>query len=522
MREKYEKKGGEALSRTEKALKNVKLALAAQLVTLLASFVSRRFFTHYLSVEYLGLSGLFSNVLTVLSLAELGVGASITYSLYRPIAEGDRPKTAALMRLFKKLYTIIGIVVFVLGCLATPLLRFFVDDIEKTISAIPEFYLIYILYVVNSSVSYFFTYKKTLIIADQKKYITSYLSAISSVALSILECVILALTRNYVLFMVVTVVITICENVAASLIASKLYPYLLDKSACLDDGDMAEIKTNVGASLLHNIGGVIVNGTDNILISRLVGFAAEGIYSNYHLISAAVDSMLRPIFLGISSSFGDLAVDCDNEKKTSVFQSMFFIGAWLYGFCAICMLALYQPFISLWLGDEYLLSETAVIFIALNFYLLGMRRPGMVAREAMGLLRYDKWKSISEAAINLVFSILLAGRFGIVGILAGTAISSLSTCFWIEPIVLYRHGFCKSAGGFFKRYAAYTAVSMLALALTIAICGRVAVGGIFGFVIRAAVCAVVPNLIFILMYNKTKEYRYCLNILKQKINFKRK
>lgn len=509
------------MSRTEKALKNVKFAFAVQFVTLLASFVSRRFFAHYLSVEYLGLSGLFSNVLTVLSLAELGIGASITYSLYRPIAEGNKPKISALMRLFKRLYTIIGIAVFVLGILVTPFLRYFVDDMDETLRAIPKFYLIYFLYVLNSSVSYFFTYKKTLMIADQKKYITSLISAVSSVVLSVFECVILALTSDYVLFMIVTVVFTLGENIASSIVAKRLYPYLDDDCEKLSEDDLSEIKTNVSASILHNIGGVVVNGTDNILISRLVGFVTEGIYSNYHLISAALDSLLRSIFLGISSSFGDLAASCDNDKKTNVFQSMFFIGAWLYGFCAICMLCLYQPFISLWLGEEYLLSKTAVIFIVVNFYLLGMRRPGMVAREAMGLLRYDKWKSIAEAAINLVFSILLAKYFGIVGILAGTAVSTVSTCFWVEPIVLYRRGLERCAGGFFLRYALYTAVTLMALFVTAAICSAADIGGLVGFVFRAAICAVVPNVVFILMYNKTSEYKYCLDIIKQKIKLKR-
>lgn len=506
------------MTRTDNAIRNAKYVLFAQALSLVFSFITRRFYVEFLSAEYLGLNGLFSNILTVLSLAELGIGTSVTFSLYKPIAERDEVKTAALMRFFGRAYTVIGTVVLAVGLLLVPFLRFFVDDIEAVLDAVPRFYLIYALYVIRSACSYFFTYKRTLLVADQKRYVSSLVAICSSIALFVAECTSIYFTRDYVLFMVLSIVIVLADNIAVSIVADRMYPFLRkNKNTALDPDDKAVIKTNIEASFLHNIGGVIVNGTDNIIISRFVGFLKEGIYSNYHLICAAVDSLIRPVFQSITPSFGDLGVSGDDKHKTAVFHNIFFAASWIYGFCSIAIFILAEPFITLWLGDGFELESSAVLILACNFYVTGMRRPGMLAREAMGLLRYDKWKSIIEAAINLVVSIALARPLGVTGVLIGTLASSLLTCFWIEPLVLYRYGLRENVGKYFVRYGTYTAVSAVAFAISYFVCSAVTIAGIFGFSIKTVVCCVVPSAIYTLVYFRTNEMKSYISLIKLKM-----
>ena len=511
-------KGVSRLTRTEKTLRNARYGVACQLVVLLTGFVSRRVIISYLAAEYLSVGGLFSNIMTVLSLAELGVGAAITYSLYKPLSEGDEGKICSLMRLFRRAYTVIGLSVLALGCAILPLLRFFVDDIDAALSAVPDFYIIYVLYVVNSSVSYFLAYKRTLLIADQRRYVTSITSSVSQIVLCAAAFLLLGFTKNYVLFMAATVFVTAIENVIISIIARRVYPYLNYKNTQpLEDSEKSTIKTNVKAALMHNIGGVLVNGTDNIIISRFVSFLAEGLYTNFHLISAAADSLLRPVFQSATASFGDLSVEADNEKKTVVFHRMFFAGAWLYGLCAICIANLSLPTVTLWLGEEFGIDTFSIMLVALNFYLVGMRRPGMSAREAMGLLRYDRWKSIIEAVLNIILSVILAKNLGIAGVLLGTTISSLSTCFWIEPLVLFRHGLGHGLGKYFARYGIYSLVTGAAFAATYLICDAISVGGIGGLLIKGLVCLTVTNLLYVIAYFKFDEFKYFYKLLLSKI-----
>ena len=505
------------MNRTQKTMKNARFAVLCQIITLLVNLITRRLIVAYLATEYLGLGGLFSNILTVLSLAELGIGTSVTYSLYKPIKEGDEGKIRALMRLFGRAYTVIGAAVAALGAALLPLLRYFVDDIDAVTAAIPNFYVIYALYVANAASSYLFSSRRMLIVADQKRYLLSLMSALSQIILCGAAFAVFAITGNYVIFMAINIVVTFGENVILYIIAGKMYPYLKEKSAdALTPGDKGEIKTNVCASAMHNIGGVLVNGTDNIIISRFVSFITEGIYTNYHMISAAVDSILRPIFIGATASFGDLSVDGDGERKNAVFHKMFFAGAWLYGFSAICVAVLSRPFVAIWLGEGFELDGFSVFFVALNLYLLGMRRACICARDAMGLMRYDKWKSIAEAAINLAASIILAKFMGLPGVLLGTTISCLSTCFWVEPLVLYKHGIGKGLGKYFARYALYAAVTGAAFAATYFICAAIPLTGIWGLIVKALVCLAVPNAIFAVSYCKIEEFKYFNNYIREK------
>ena len=499
------------MSRVKNSVKNIKYGVVGQILSLVVSFVARMVFVSTLGSEYLGLHGLFTNVLSILLFAELGIGAAIAFSLYKPLSEQNIPKIKVLMRLFKRAYITIGIIIATLGLSIAPFLSFLVKDMPN----IPHIHLIYLMFVTNSAISYFFSYKRSLIIADQKRYIATYYRYGFFIILNILQSIFLITTKNYLLFLVLQILFTFIENLIVSRKADKLYPYLKEKTSENLDGDTKKtIVRNVKAMMIHKIGGIVVNGTDNLLISKFVGLISVGIYSNYLLVITALNSIFGMIFQGVTASIGNLGATQSEEKSLFIFKCLNFIGFWIYGFATICLINLINPLISIWLGEEYLFSVSLVMVITVNFYLTGMRLSVLTFRDALGLYWNDRYKPLFESSINLVASIILVKKFGIVGVFIGTTISTLSTCFWVEPYVLFKYGLKSSTVSYFIRYIINTLILLLGASLTWLICSFIDGFTILSFSLKLLVCIVVPNVIFTLVFRRTEEFNYLISVLK--------
>lgn len=499
----------DAVNRTANTLRNIKTAIIGQALAILINIISRKIFLIFLSVEYLGLNGLFSNILSMLALAELGVGTAIIYSLYRPIAENNVEEIKSLMKLYKYIYCSVGAFILIAGCALTPFLHLFVREMPN----IPYIRLIYIIFVLNSAVSYFYTYKRSLIIANQMQYIITIYHYSFMIFMNFSQIIVLYFTHNFILYLLLQTTNTLLENVLISRKADSMYPYIRGKNIFpLRNEVKSEIKRNVFAMVFHRIGGVIVFATDNILISKIIDLNTVGLYSNYMLIRQAVNAVTGQLFQSVSASFGNLNAQASDERKLEIFYVMNFAGAWIFGFCSICIFNLVNPFISLWLGEEYLFSMNVVFWIVLAFYVTGMRQACLTARDAMGLFWYDRYKPVFEIGINIVMSIILGVRYGISGIMAGTVISTMLTCFWIEPYILYKYGFHSPMAQFFIRYFHYSQVTLFAGYATALLCSRISSNGLIGFLIKWIACMILPNIIFLLCYRKTNELNFILHI----------
>lgn len=485
--------------------RNLKFAVAGEFLLAVLKFASRRVFVLLLGREYLGLNGLFTDVLSMLSLAELGFSVSITYSLYRPVAQGDTEMIKSLIRLYRRVYRAVGLTVFAAGLLMTPFLGFFVREIPENIPNIP---LIYVLNLANASISYFFSYKSTLLFVHQKKYIETTIRAVVSLAATTAQIAVLLWTKNYLYYLFLAIGATVAQNAAVSINADRLFPYLREKDVRpLLKGTLEEISRNVRAMLLHRIGTVAVFNTDNLLISKFVGVAAAGLYSNYMMIRGFLNIMVSALFDAITPTMGNLAATEAEERTQISFHRLFFFSAWLFGWMSICLFCLYDPFIDLWLGEGYLLSKPAVLLIVLNFYVNSMRTPVNNTKSVLGLFWDDRYKSIVEAVFNLAVSVLLAGSWGVEGIMAGTLVSSIAFPLWCEPLVLYSRGLHAPVRRYFARYLVHLAVTFAAGALTWALCGLTS-GGAAGFILKAAICVVIPNLFFLISYHRTQEFAF--------------
>ena len=492
------------MSRIDNSLKNMKFGTIGFLLSYIFTFATRKIFVVFLTIEYLGLNGLFSNILSMLSLAELGIGTAICFSLYKPLAFNETEKIQALMQLFKKAYTIIGLLVLGIGLSIIPLLPFLLGEVPN----IPHLNIIYSLFVIDSGVSYFLSYKRTILVADQKKYIDTTFYYGFQVGKSLLQILVLVLTGNFILFLIVMLSTTVVENLAIRHKINRMYPYLVKmEKKYLSQEEKTQIKKNVYALTFHKIGGVVVNGTDNILMVKFVSLASAGINANYTLITSALGKVMRIIFTSLTASIGNLTAEKQAEGSKPFFDQLNFITAWVYGFSAICLLALFNPFISLWLGAEYLFEYKIVLVIVLNFYLGGMLMPIRTFKSSMGLFWYDRYKPIFESLINLGFSIYLVTKVGLVGVLIGTTISTVTTCFWFEPFVLFRYGFEQPVIIYFIKYIRYSLVTLAIGLVTILTVSAINLESpILDFLASMAVCSLIPNMLYLLVYFRNAEF----------------
>lgn len=489
----------------------MKYAIAGQIIGLLISFVSRTIFVRTLSAQYLGLNGLFTNLLSIISLAELGIGPAIIYSMYKPLAVRDTYKINALMNLYKKAYITIGIFIMVLGSALVPFLDYLIKDIPD----IPYLRLIYLMFVLNSSISYFYSYKRSLIIADQKRYIDTFYRYFFYFLLNIAQITALLLTRNFILYIGLQIINTFAENIVVSKKADQLYPFINDKtSAILEKSEKETIIKNVKAMVFHKIGGIIVMGTDNVLIAKLIGVVQLGVYSNYQLIIKSLNVVFELAFQSFTASIGNLGATETNDKSRFIFECINLFGFWIYGFSSICLISLFNPFIDLWLGEEYLFPFPIVFVIVVSFYLTGMRKSVLTFRDALGLFWYDRYKALLEACINLLGSIVLAKYIGISGIFIGTIISTLTTCFLVEPYVLFKYGFKDSVKSYYLKYVIHTILIIIVGTITWSITNLLPGSTLLSFSGKLLVCIIFPNLILLIVFWKNKEFQYMLNIIK--------
>lgn len=499
------------MTRTFNSIKNIKYILVGQAASVLISFFTRIVFVRILSSEYLGLNGLFTNILSILSFAELGIGSAITYSLYKPLAEKNQKMILALMRVFKQTYTVIGIIIAILGVGFTPFLELLIKDIPN----IPYIQSIYLMFVINSVISYFFSYKRSLLIADQRKYIDTIYHYSFYFGLNIAQILILLITHNYMLFLFLQVINTLLLNIFLVDKVNKIYPFIKTKAReRLDAQDKKTLMQNIKAMVFHKIGDIAVLGTDNLLISKYVGVIAVGLYSNYLLLISALNSVYGLIFQAITASVGNLVVTDTKEKVEYVFRSIELIGFWIYAFSSICFFNLFNPFIRIWLGEEYLFPMPLVLLIVINFYLTGMRKSVITFRDAMGLYWYDRYKPLFESGINLIVSVILVQQIGVIGVFIGTATSTLSTCFWVEPYVLYKRGFNRAVLPYFERYALKTSVMIIAGLITWRLCGLFNGVGMTVLILKIFICIVIPNTSFIVVFWKSEEFQYLVRTLK--------
>ncbi|MGU8221422.1 lipopolysaccharide biosynthesis protein [Clostridium perfringens] len=496
-------------SRTKNTIKNIKFSLLNQFIILVFSFIIRTIFIKELGINYLGINGLFGSVITLLTMLDLGITSTMAFSLYEPLVNKNMKKINLLIKFYSKIYYYICLIVLILGLLMIPFLKYIIKDFIYNRFIIT----VYIIFIIDVSLNYLFIYKKCLIISDQKNYIISNINNAFFIILSIAQIAILIFTKSYILFLLIKILINLIQNFYINYIANKLYPCLKIKvNDKLDKNTLKEINKNIRGTFFYQISDVISNGTDNIILSKFIGFTGIGLYSNYTLISNAVNGVLYYIFDSMMGSLGNLAVKENLEKTYKIFKVTNFINFWLFGLCFVCLVNLINPFISLWLGKSYLLDFYTVIIIGINFYINGMRNTNILFRRAYGLLSNGKIIPIIMSISNLILSIILVNIYGIKGVIIGTIISTLITYSWYDPYIVLNVKLKKSFIKYLYTNLFYGLITLITLFIVNYLSYFWEIHSFTQWTIKAVCIFILVNIIFTIFTFYTDEFKYGLNL----------
>ena len=491
-------------TRTQNSIRNVRTGAIVQFINKIMAFFVRTVFIKTLNTEYLGLNGLFTNILTMLAFSELGIGTAIIYSMYKPIAEDNREKIKSLLNLYKKCYFLIGLVIATIGICVIPFMRFF---IKETPDVKENIVFIYLLFLTNTATSYFFTYKRSIITAFQKQSIINNIESVFVFIKSILEVLFLIITHNYIIYLFISIGINFLCNLYISKEAEKLYPFIIEKNIQnIDKSEKKSIFKNVKSLVVYKFGAVVLEGTDNILISSLINVNMVGLCSNYTLIIQAVKGVITTALNGIIASIGNLNATNDKNRKESILYELTFVYYIIYSFCCSFFITLLNPFIKIWLGDNFLLDFSVSIALACSFFIDGMRNPGFIYRTTLGLFSKGKITPYIASIVNILTSIVLCKMVGVAGIFIGTCLAQLSSYVWIDPYLIYRYEFEKSPFKYYKKIVIYYITFVLIIISSIFITSLFNYNGIIGLVVKAILTGMVFAIINIIIYYSSVEF----------------
>ena len=482
-------------------------SLISQFVIIILGFVSRTIFINCLGDEILGLNGTFTNILSILSVTELGIGSSVAYCLYKPVYEDDKEKIAGIMNLFKKAYFVIGIVIFSLSLAITPFISLFIKDYTLDLNYIR---MIFVLYAFNSTISYFLGSYRTMFFACQKNFIVTIVDFVSKTLLQLFQIVILLTTKNYVLYLLLVTVSNTLSNLIISRVCFKQFPYLKNNKTKIDDESKKRIINTIKYLSISSLISVGVFGTDNLIISSFIGITVSGIYSNYTMIIQNIQTLFTSLLNGITASLGNMIAEGNKEKINKIFNVYDFAYFLLACFTTISLFILLEPFIgNIWIRkSEYVLPVSTTFVLCVNNYMTFKRQPIWQYQNTSGIFKHFLPYSFIELVLNLVVSIVAAIKLGLIGVFIGTTVAYLVSWFG-QTFVVHKHVLEKGVSEYYIKQLKYALLTMFELGIIVVIKDCVVINNEWlNLIFLAFLCLLIPNSINILIYKDTEEFIY--------------
>lgn len=497
------------MGRIQKAGKNIIFGYISNLAILLVNFIQRTVFIYVLGRTLSGVNGVYTDVLSVLSLTELGIGTALNYSLYKPVAERNIEKIKSYMRFYKKAYLTIAGVIAVLGIAISPFLKYILKNPGNL--TVGELTLYYYLFLFNTVISYFVTYKYSLVNAEQKNYIQTNITTLTKMATAAVQITVLLLFRNFLFYLLAQSIVELLQKIFVTAYLNRLYPYLRDKDVeKLTAQETQVVATKTKALICHKVGDVARLQTDKIIISSFVSVDTAAVVDNYVYIITYVGNFVNIIFDSVISGFGNVVATESKERQYLLFKVYRFFACWLFGFGAVGFYHLLTPFIGeVWLRDAgWTLPQVTVTLLVMDFYLKGGRTVLLNFKIASGLFEQDRFLPLIQGAVNLVVSIALVIKIGVTGVYVGTLVSGILANL-IRPGIIYKVCFGKSAGAYFRDSLKYIGV-ILAVGAVItpirhAVMGEVT---ILTFALMVILITLLYNLVFLAVFHRTQEFSY--------------
>ncbi|HCW24396.1 MAG TPA: polysaccharide biosynthesis protein [Lachnospiraceae bacterium] len=503
------------MGRVRLAEKNIAFGYIGQAATSLMSFVLRTIFIRNLSESLLGINSTYSNVLSILSMAELGIGTALNFALYKPVAENDTEKIKSYMQMYKICYRVIACVVAAIGLVLVPFLPRLVKNPGVSVFQLDLFYLIFLF---NTVSSYFVAYKYSLCNAQQKNYIQTNINTVTKIIVDVAQIVVIIVTKNFLFYLVTDMIIELAQKIFVSWYLNKLYPYLKEKNVKpLSKEESGQIWTKTKALVLHKVGDVARLQTDSLIISSFIEVSVAGFVDNYNLIINAVANFVNVIFNNVISGFGNLIATESRDKQFQLFKVYRFFAVWLYGFIVTGFFVLLTPLIRLWLGDSWVLPMSVIGLILTDLYFKGERTVLSNYKTAAGVFEPDRYLAIIQGVVNLVLSIWLVQVIGLAGIYVGTVISGLIANV-TKPFIIYRVCFDRKASGYFIDSVKYLAVVVLCTGLCQVIANHVIANLSIGtFLLMVILITLIYNGIFLVLFGRSGEAQYLFGLVRQRL-----
>lgn len=497
------------IERTKNATRNIIFGSILKIYQIVIPFFMRTAMIYFMGIQYLGLNSLFTSILQVLNLAELGVGAAMVYSMYKPIAEDDEVTICALLWLYRTYYFLIGLVIAVVGMILAP----FVPKLIK--SDLPAELNVYILYLLNLALTvlsyWLLAYKNSLLQAHQRTDVTSKVTIITSTIQYGLQILAIAVTKNYYLYVIVALATQALTNVITAIIAIKMYPDYSSKGK-LKPNEVKQINQRIKDLFTAKLGGTIVNSADTIVISSFLGLSILAVYQNYYYIMNSVLGFALIIFSSCTAGIGNSLVTESEEKNYFDFKKLVFLTMWIATVCISCFIGLYQPFMALWVGKQYLLDMGVVVLICVYFYLYLVNHLSCVYKDAAGIWHQDRFRPLIGGLVNLVLNLIMVRYIGIYGIILSTIFSYVFVAMpWLIHN-LFSLVFKRSALEYLGILLKGAVVSILAGFISYIICRLVPFGGITQLVVNGLICVFSSLLILLIIYRKDPMYGPLLDL----------
>ena len=467
-----------------------------------------------LGSQLLGLNSLYQNIVGFLCISELGISLAISYSLYDPVAKNKRKVIKGYIDYFTKFYRKVSLFIFCIGLFITPYIHIFIN------SNIPYMKVYFIMFVINTCITYLFSAKFCMLSVYQENYIITTVETIVNLVISILQIFILYLYPNYFLFIAVQIISKLVQMLILNIIVNKKFRWLKKEKGVLEKSKIKELYITMKGLFFHKISAMVFFATDNIVISSFLNLTYVSNFGNYYLIISGLQTIMIKIFDGITASIGNLLVENNNEKSYDIYEKSQFISFFITSIISICTLNTINIFIDIWVGHEYVIDSLSVVLLVINFYFLGMRLPIEKFKETSGIYYEDRYWAVLQAVINIVMSIIMVNIIGLPGVFLGTCISNYTIEFWVKPKLVYRKIFKKDLKDYFIKYSRYSLIGLFAFIVSNILTGFINESSVENFIIKNIINILVVLVIYNIIFRESEEYIYIKNIIFRKNNMK--
>lgn len=491
-------------NRVKEASRNMFYGMINRTICILGPFIIRSLMINYMGAEFLGLDSLFKSVLQVLNLAELGLSSAITFSMYDPIARNDNDCVCALLNFYRRAYLIIGIVISFFGLALVPMLPYLINgDIPSNLNL----YVLYFLYILNIVLSYFmFGYKESILVAHQRSDISNNIMSVANILLYLMQISAIIYLKSYYAYIIVILISTIFSNIITGYITDKKFPQIRCRGELID-AQKKDLYKRISGLMLYKISQVCRNSFDSIILSAYLGLTAVAKYHNYYYIMNGIavffSVMANSIMAGIGNSIAVESI----EKNYNDLKRLYLLYNWLAGWCTACLLCLYQDFMEVWVGKEYLLSDGMVILFCVYFYSLRVGDIAAIYRQSAGLWWEDRFRPIIESVANLTLNIFMVKFWGMVGVIISTIVTVIAINIPWASYVLFKYYFRKDVRIYWKRIVINSLVVFIACLVTKIFSNFVGETGINALALKGMICLFLPNIVLYFIYFKTTEFK---------------